>query len=66
MGKPDGIGETREARSESGSAAKTQGRKPRKPRGMQISGRFADNVDRAIKARARHEGSSKTRPWGVF
>src|ERR1700686_4124827 len=37
MGKPDGIGETREGCSESGSAAKTQGRGPRKPLGPQIS-----------------------------
>jgi hypothetical protein len=50
MGKPNGIGETREASSESGSAAKTQGREPRKPFGRQISGRFAGNIDRAIKA----------------
>jgi hypothetical protein len=50
MGKPNGIGETREASSESGSAAKTQGREPRKPFGRQISGGFAGNIDRAIKA----------------
>jgi hypothetical protein len=55
MGKPDGIGETREGCSESGSAAKTQGRGPRKPFGPQISGRFAGNIDRAIEARARHD-----------
>ncbi|MDR3483953.1 MAG: hypothetical protein P4M05_03475 [Bradyrhizobium sp.] len=55
MGKPDGIGETREASSESGSAAKTQGRGLRKPLGLQISGRFAGDIDRAIKARARHD-----------
>src|ERR1700729_3067605 len=59
MGKPNGIGETREASSESGSAAKTQGRGPGKPFGLQISGGFADNIDRAIKARARHKGRSK-------
>ncbi len=58
MGKPNGIGGTREASSESGSAAKTQGREPRKPFGLQISGRFAGNIDRAIKARARHDGGS--------
>jgi hypothetical protein len=56
MGKPDGIGETREGCSESGSAAKTQGRRPRKPFGLQISGGFAGDIERAIKARARHKG----------
>jgi len=50
MGKPDGIGETREGCSESGSAAKTQGREPGKPFGLRISGRFAGNIDRAMKA----------------
>src|ERR1700677_5060760 len=59
MGKPNAIGETREASSESGSAAKTQGRGPRKPFGLQISGRSAGDIDRAIKARARHKGGSK-------
>jgi hypothetical protein len=59
MGKPKGIGGTREARSETGSGAKTQGRGRRKPPSQQISGGFADNMDRTIKARAGHKDGSK-------
>jgi hypothetical protein len=52
------IGETLEAGSETGSAAKTQGREPEKPLNVRISCAFAGDLDRAIKARAGHEAQA--------
>jgi hypothetical protein len=52
------IGETLEAGSETGSAAKTQGREPEKPLNVRISCAFAGDLDRAIKARAGREARS--------
>jgi hypothetical protein len=58
MGKPERIGETREASSETGSGAKTQGRAPRKPLMQRISGPF----DRAIKAQTGHNPRMGEKP----
>jgi hypothetical protein len=55
MGKPKGIGETREASSETGSAAKTQGRTLGKPPEAADFRDISGDIDRAIKAQAGHD-----------
>jgi hypothetical protein len=53
IGRTQRIRETREASSETGSGAKTQGRARQKPLNIRICRGFADDIERAIEAPRR-------------
>jgi hypothetical protein len=55
-----------EASSETGSGVKTQGREQKKPLKQGISCRFADEFDRAIKARMGRKPRMGERTLGSF